>query len=145
MRLIPLVLFASIAAMAADHSLVFDNQFGVPGSAATAVALDAQGDVYVAGQSPFNPIAGSPGDVFINKWNAAGNQLIYSASLGGNGTERVSGLAVDASGSAYVVGTTSSITFPVTANAFQKSLNGTVNAFVAKLSPDGKQLVYAAL
>jgi uncharacterized protein (TIGR03437 family) len=131
--------------MAAGFPLIFDNHFGVSGSAATAVALDAQGNVYVAGQSPFSPIAGSPGDVFINKWNAAGNQLIYSASLGGNGTERVSGLAVDASGSAYVVGTTSSITFPVTANAFQKSLNGTVNAFVAKLSADGKQLVYASL
>jgi uncharacterized protein (TIGR03437 family) len=128
-----------------DPTLVFDNQFGASGSAATAVALDTQGNVYVTGQNPFSPIAGTSGDVFINKWNAAGDQLIYSANLGGNGTDRVSGLAVDASGNAYVVGWTSSLNFPVTANAFQKSLNGTDNAFVAKVSPDGTRLVYASL
>ncbi|MGO9110793.1 MAG: beta strand repeat-containing protein, partial [Thermoguttaceae bacterium] len=45
-----------------------------------------------------------------------------------------SGIAVDASGSAYVTGYTSSTNFP-TANALQPTLGGGYNAFVAKISP----------
>ena len=131
-----------------DPALIFDNQVGASaGSAATALALDAQGNVYVAGQNyPLNSrITGPPGDLFIDKWNAAGNQLIYSTNLGGSGLDVVSGLAVDAGGSAYLYGTTTSTDFPVTANAFQKSLVGIRNAFVVKASPDGTRLVYSSL
>ncbi len=167
MRLIPFVLLASLAGLAADaHSaslsnslpvsfatraatggptLDFDNRFGAAGTSAAAVALDAQGNVYVAGESGFNPTDGSAGDIFVNKWNAAGDQLIYSFRFGGNGTDYATGLAVDASGGAYVTGSTTSPAFPVTSNAIQKTLNGTQNAFIAKVSADGTQLVYATL
>ena len=102
-----------------DPALVFDTRFGPPYSSATAVALDAQGNVYIAGQSTVAP-AGSVRDSFVTKWTPAGNQLIYSAHLGGtNGNDQVSGIAVDSSGSAYLVGTTGSPNFTVTANAFQ--------------------------
>jgi uncharacterized protein (TIGR03437 family) len=127
-----------------DPTLVFDNKFGTPYSSATAVALDAQGNIYIAGQSTVAP-AGSMSDSFVTKWNSAGNQLIYTAHLGGtNGTDRVSGLTVDSSGSAYLIGATGSPNFTVTANAFQKTLVGNDNAFVAKLSPGGTRLVYAS-
>jgi uncharacterized protein (TIGR03437 family) len=127
-----------------DPKLVFDNVFGVEYSSAGAVALDAQGNVYVAGQSTLAP-GGPAGDIFVEKWNAAGDQLIYSAHLGGNnGNDQVTGMAVDSSGSAYLVGATGSPNFTVTANAFQKSLIGNRNAFVAKLRPDGTGLVYAS-
>jgi hypothetical protein len=46
----------------------------------------------------------------------------------------------------YVTGITNSPDFPVSKNAFQKSLAGPVgsnNAFITKLSPDGSQLVYS--
>src|SRR5581483_502074 len=51
------------------------------------------------------------------------------------------GIAVNAAGNAFVVGDTSSSTFPAT--GFQKSIHGTQDAFVAKLSADGTQLVYS--
>jgi uncharacterized protein (TIGR03437 family) len=127
-----------------DPTLVFDKVFGVPYSAAGAVALDAQGNVYVAGEVTLAP-GGPAGDIFVEKWNAAGDQLIYSAHLGGNnGTDQVTGMVVDSSGSAYVVGATGSPNFTVTSNAFQKKLIGNRNAFVAKLRPDGTGLVYAS-
>jgi uncharacterized protein (TIGR03437 family) len=127
-----------------DPTLLFDNVFGVPYSAAGAVALDAQGNVYVAGQITLAP-GGPAGDIFVEKWNAAGDQLIYSAHLGGNnGNDQVTGMVVDSSGSAYLVGATGSPNFTVTSNAFQKSLIGNRNAFVAKLRPDGTGLVYAS-
>ena len=44
------------------------------------------------------------------------------------------GIAVDSSGNAYVVGRTISTTFP-TLNAYDTSLSGTADAFVAKLNP----------
>ncbi len=128
-----------------DPTLVFDNRFGAAGSDAAAVALDAQGNLYVTGESSRNPAPAVFDEVFVNKWNAAGNQLIYSIHFGGSGTDYATGLAVDSTGSAYVVGSTWSTDFPVTANAFQKTLNGSYNAFVAKVSADGTHLVYASL
>ncbi|MCC5466920.1 SBBP repeat-containing protein [Pelosinus baikalensis] len=42
-------------------------------------------------------------------------------------------MAVDTSGNAYVTGTTNSPDFPTTPGAFQTSLNGSRDDFVAKL------------
>ncbi len=135
----------SLRELAIDPVIDFDNQFGPVGSAAKAVAMDAQGNVYVVVQDFANPVGGQPPDILVNKWNAAGNQLIYSISFGGSGTDYVTGLAVDSSGSAYAVGSTTWPEFPVTANAFQKNLIGNQNTFIAKVSADGTHLVYATL
>jgi uncharacterized repeat protein (TIGR01451 family) len=68
--------------------------------------------------------------------------LLYSSYLGGSGSDAGAAVAVDASGSAYVAGTTASTDFP-NPGSFQTS-NGNFNdAFVLKLSADGKSLVYA--
>jgi hypothetical protein len=45
--------------------------------------------------------------------------LIYSTYLGGSAGDNASGILVDSSGNAYVIGTTSSTDFPVTPGAFQ--------------------------
>jgi hypothetical protein len=58
---------------------------------------------------------------------------------------------VDAAGNAYVAGTTGSIDFPVTPDAYQPVLGDVgdpefhrrLDAFVAKVSADGSTLVYA--
>jgi hypothetical protein len=74
--------------------------------------------------------------------------LTYSTYLGGSGNGHSEGdsggnIAVDASGSAYVTGVTTSPDFP-TANALQPSLgNPGGNAFITKLTPDGSGLVYS--
>jgi hypothetical protein len=68
--------------------------------------------------------------------------LVYSTYLpGGPGN----GITVHA-GEVYVTGTTSATSFPTTSTAFQKSLSGTHDAFVAVLNPTfapAAQLVYA--
>ena len=63
--------------------------------------------------------------------------LSYSTFLGGSNDEFgfLPGIAVDAAGNAYATGQTSSADFPATANAFQPTLKGSVNAFVAKIGP----------
>src|ERR1019366_5313710 len=71
----------------------------------------------------------------------AGNSLVYSTYLGGNASDAANGIAVDASGSAYVVGDTTSFSFPST--GFQRGIHGVQDAFVAKLSADGSRLAYS--
>lgn len=68
-------------------------------------------------------------------------QLNYSTYLGGSDNDLATGVAVDASGSAYVVGKTASINFP-TASAFQPTNKGS-NAFLTKFSADGKSVVFS--
>ena len=68
--------------------------------------------------------------------------LDYATYLGGAGLERLFGIAIDASGSAYVTGTTRSLNFP-TASPLQGSKLGDVDCFVAKLNPSGTALVYS--
>src|SRR5207302_3833070 len=53
------------------------------------------------------------------------------------------GIAVDASGNAYVTGPATSVDFPITAGAFQTTLRGSGDAFVTKLNPSGSALVYS--
>src|SRR5438067_13747664 len=51
-------------------------------------------------------------------------------------------IAIDASGSAYVTGSTNSTDFPTSA-ALQRTNAGGTDAFLAKLTPDGSALAYS--
>lgn len=66
--------------------------------------------------------------------------LFYSTYLGGSGFDRANGIAVDATGNAYVTGSADSTNFPTTMGAFQPSGCG---AYVTKLNPTGSGLVYS--
>ncbi|HEX8739691.1 MAG TPA: SBBP repeat-containing protein [Casimicrobiaceae bacterium] len=71
--------------------------------------------------------------------------IAYATFVGGSGVDVATAIAVDANGSAYIAGYTASPDFPLR-NALDASLNGRkgdMDAFVAKLAPDGKSLVYA--
>ena len=65
--------------------------------------------------------------------------LVYSTYLAGSNLDQGIGIAVDTFGNAYVTGETQSLNFPTTPDAFQTSLKGQQNAFVAKLQtfPNG--------
>lgn len=123
----------------------------IPGlSGKVAVALDAQGSVYFAGDySGFATTPGAlqgKGGIAVGKLNAAGTKLVYGARFGGtNGVlgEEAAGIAVDSSGNAYVAGTTGATDFPTTTGAFQTTLPNRFDAaFVAKLNTSGSALVY---
>jgi uncharacterized protein (TIGR03437 family) len=97
------------------------------------------------------------GSAFIAVFDAAGANLLYSTLFGGNGNRSAgndsptygSGVAVDASGYFYLVGSTLSDQLPVTAGAFQTTLYGNARGpasrgFVAKFNPvsSGASLFY---
>ena len=81
-------------------------------------------------------------DAFVTKINAAGNGLIYSTFIGGpinpasfaNVNAQAFGVAVDASGNAYVTGSTTSLDFPITPGTYQPFNRGSQDAFISKLS-----------
>lgn len=111
-------------------------------SISTAIALDAQDDAYVVGytwggggMSTVNPIEAYTNqyDVLLTEIDPTGSIQIFSTYLGGNGDDFPTGIALDASGSMYVVGYTNSTDFPVTAAALQNTLGGNTDAFVAKI------------
>jgi uncharacterized repeat protein (TIGR01451 family) len=84
-------------------------------------------------------------DAFVTKLNAAGTSQIYSTYLGGTLADTANGIALDASGNAYITGSTTSTNFP-TANALQAAkgdnIDGT-DAFITKLNATGTALVYS--
>jgi len=119
------------------------------------IAVDSTGSVYLAGvtsstdfptvnpfQASNNSLATATG--FVAKLNSSGSALDYSTYLGGSGFGWSSGIAVDSSGNAYLIGYTQSTDFP-TVNPLQASNKspGSGNGFVAKLNPSGSALIYS--
>jgi hypothetical protein len=150
--------------------LVYSTYLGGSGhDQALGIAIDANGNAYVTGQTnsadfPFTAGAfqttfggsGSEcsvgaGDAFITKLSATGSALVYSSFLGGSVNDAGFSIALDTSDNAYVTGYTISSDFPTTAGAFQMTLpsgsgcscSGTPHAFVSKLNASGTSLVYS--
>ncbi|HKE55349.1 MAG TPA: SBBP repeat-containing protein, partial [Pyrinomonadaceae bacterium] len=68
--------------------------------------------------------------------------LVYSSYLGGSGSETGNAVAVDSTGSAYIVGQTNSPQFPV-GSPLQPTLGGLTDVFITKLNPAGTAVVYS--
>ncbi len=122
--------------------------------AASCIAVDASGNAYVAGTTESDeadfPVTVGPDltddaqeDAFVAKVNAAGTALLYCGYIGGAGIDSAGGIAVDASGNAFLAGTTSSdeTSFPV-ATGPDLAYNGGGDAFVAKVNAAGTALLY---
>ena len=79
-------------------------------------------------------------DAFVAKLNPGTNtgpELLYCTYLGGTGTDVGQGIGLDASGNAYVTGTTDSTDFPKasgTLQPYQSTPGGGIDAFVAKIN-----------
>jgi hypothetical protein len=74
-------------------------------------------------------------------------QLVYGTYLGGRDKECATSIAVDNSGTAYVVGRTPSPDFPVTPGAFSTTTSVDNNdwiGFVSRISERGDRLLYSS-
>jgi Beta-propeller repeat len=132
-------------ALTIDPALIFSTYLGGPAfDAIYAVTADSAGNIYVTGETDSGSLTGgaeptrSSYDAWVAKLNGSGSQLLYLAYLGGSGNDSGRGVAVDASGNAYVTGITASSDFPTTSGAFSTVFTGTQEAFVSKLSPTGQ-------
>lgn len=122
---------------------------------AQALVVDENGYSYISGWTnsslfPTNPGSyktnlSGPSDVFIIKLNPDG-EFEYTTFLGGKSAEcdySYCKLALDNNGNVYITGYTSSSDFPISDNAFDKTYNGSHDAFLSKLNPDGNKLVFS--
>ena len=139
---------------------------------ATGIAIDSSGNAFVVGATLSDdfPVVGAfqptrkPGrcgpfasfgggghvcaSAFVAKLNATATALVYSSYLGGTGDTAALGVTLDASGNAYLTGTTNASDFPATVGVAQHSLATATcslagksvtcpDAFVAKVSSAG--------
>jgi hypothetical protein len=121
-----------------------------------AITVDDDSCMYIAGyvvsvdfplaspfDSTYNDTLTGHYDAFISKISGDGDELLFSTYLGGTeANDRIFDIAIDADRYVYVCGVTEASDFPVV-NAFQATLEGPSDAFLAKLSQDGSSLEYA--
>jgi hypothetical protein len=105
---------------------------------ATGVALDVDGNVYVAGYTygglDGNTQAGAA-DAFITKYDPAGSHVTSQLGVAGGSYTYATGIALDASGHVYVAGFTYGA---LDGNALM-STNGNADSFVAKYDTNGNK------
>ena len=150
-------------------SLVWATRFGGWDlDYANAVAVNAAGEAFITGETTSYDFPATVGsaqptcgtapncnvnfrgrDAFVSKFNAAGG-LVYATFAGGSQEDFGYGIAIDASGNAYVTGQTYSPDFPTfaipPAVAFDTTC-GTggpcADAFALKLSSTGSSFLYS--
>ena len=121
------------------------------------IAIDTAGNAYITGLTFSDNFPATPGAFqttlrgflggFVTKINPSGSALAYSTYLSGSRTDAPGGIAVDATGAAYIVGDTASLDYPVTPGVIQTTTRGGINVrtdvFVTKLNQAGSALVYS--
>ena len=148
------------------HSLhVNDNDelyiFGTTGSADFPVTDDAFDTSFNGGPNTTLSTSmhfANGSDIFVSKLNADGSQLSASTYIGGSGNDGVNTatglrknyaddnrgeIIVDESSNVYVVSSTSSSNFPVTANCYQPNNSGNQEVCVFKISQDLSSLIWS--
>jgi len=133
-------------------SLIFSTFLGgYSEDLGTGIAIDPVGYAHITGYTysddfptvnAYQSYATGPPEAFVAKLSPAGNSLDFSTYLSGRYEDYGEAVAVDMYGRAYVCGSTSSDDFP-TAHAYQAYYQGATDAFVAKFTEDGTNLVYS--
>jgi hypothetical protein len=149
---------AFVAKLKADGSgLVWSTLFG--GSAEDYMLggrIDQEGNVYFAGHTTSvdlplaaggaQPKCGGAHDGYMVKLSGDGSRPEYVSYVGGSENEFPEHRPyVYPDGSALLPGVTVSSDFPTTSASFQRVLQGTNDAFLTKLSPDGKRFEFSTL
>lgn len=149
--------FAFLARLNASGAQL-DYATVIPGVFFPYIAVDGAGEAFFTGQwdpgfgdfpatpgayqtAPGNPVAAS----VVGKFNASGSALLWGTYLSGTlGQSFGGGIGVDAAGNVITAGTTTASDFPATAGRFAAS-SSDQNLYLAKLSADGSNLLYATL
>jgi hypothetical protein len=135
-----LLIFACIAAFAwcipvhAAPALQYAMYIrGFQQSGGRAVAVDRNGNVFVAGS--WNDGTGHTGG-FVLKLDAAGKTIVWRDEFDAS----INTLAVDANGNCYIAGSIASSGYWPVVNAYQAVPRGSTSAVMAKLDPTGRPI-----
>jgi hypothetical protein len=84
-------------------------------------------------------------DGILTKLNSSGTDLIFSTFIGGSSDDQSWYLIKDSVGNLLISGGTSSINFPTTIDAYQKSLNGRTDVYLSKIDSSGSSMIFSTL
>jgi hypothetical protein len=140
--------------------LIYSTYLG--GSAfdhAIGIQIDESGSAYIAGitqsrdfpvKDARQPTLAGISNGFVAKLSPSGSELVFSTYLGGRNFDQITALALGHHNHVYVAGSTNSMDFPVTPQAFQRICDGGAHvsfcisdAFVTEFDESGKNLVYS--
>ena len=130
-------------------TLVYSTYFGKLGrdviwgvsaepNGSTLIVGETTSGTFVASSNAFQRSSGGNSDAFLAELDATGKTISYFSYIGGAGDDRAFAVAQDSTGHVYVVGETSSNTFPASATGSQRSLlSGLGDAFLISINHDG--------
>jgi uncharacterized protein (TIGR03437 family) len=144
-------------------TILYSTYFGGTQGASSiaALATDSKGNLYLTGSSAASDFPQTPGmpngsissstsplisGAIVAGISAAGDKILYAGTISGSTacpytfcTTAGTGIALDASGNAYIAGNTDNTNLPATAGALSPT---GVGAFVAKIAAGGTGLAY---
>ncbi|HEY6408370.1 MAG TPA: hypothetical protein VIY29_12955 [Ktedonobacteraceae bacterium] len=137
------------AVLEADNGITFmasDTPDRMEYTAGTNFSMSLSGDNEAELKGYFEKLSvGGNSDGYVAKLNPTGTRLVYSTYLGGSGADgsNGSGVGIDQgcdsrnqACSVFFNGFTTSVNFPTTAGAFQRSLAGGFDVFSVRLTFD---------
>ena len=126
----------------ADCSIIRDMVIDEKGNAYVSMIGVSVDSPYIT-RGAFQTTRPGDRDGLVAKISSNGRRVVWASYLGGSGRDVIPSIRLDSKGHVIVSGSTSSRDFPVTDGAYQRTLRGPLDAFVAKFALDGSRLVYA--
>ena len=140
-------------------SLLYSTYLGGSGGDQTslvfgsAIAVNQSGEAYVTGftdsddlpvtNGAFQTVRNGEFDGFVARFRSAGDQIRFCTYLGGSDWDIANSIALDSKDRPFITGVTASDDFP-TKKAVQGSFGGGIfDAFVTRLSTNGKKLQFS--
>ena len=154
----PKLIFSTYSGSTADnwgHTATYDAEGNLYAGGSTLLDIPASGS-FPATVGAYQLTNGGYWDVAILKFSKDGSKLLYATHLGGVNADIPHSLIVNSKGELLIFGTTSSVNFPTTTNAYDQTFNGGTainnnttgqifsrgsDIFVSKLSSDGSKLL----
>jgi uncharacterized protein (TIGR03437 family) len=124
-----------------DYRIKYSTYLGKTGSEDALAVTFANG---MATPGAYQNTVKSPNDGFIARISNLGNNLDWFTYYGGSGDEKAQAVAIDSTGAVLVGGYTSSANLPTTPNAIQTARRGANDAFLARFSTTGAELLYGS-
>ncbi|UCG68917.1 MAG: SBBP repeat-containing protein [Thermoplasmata archaeon] len=131
---------------------------GAQNEMAYSLAIDTNGDVVVGGTTnsmdfPITPgvyqeIAEDWHNGFLVRYRPSTSTLLFSTYIGGTALDVIWSIYLDENSDIYFSGITNKPgiegePFPTTPGAYDRTMNGSKDAFIGKMSSDGSNLIYS--